>query len=162
MLTGRITNRWQAFAIHLIISIAIFIVLAALIYRWYPGVLFLHDGGFEGMKLIAGVDLVIGPLLTLLVFNRAKKSLQMDLSIIAGLQIACLIAGMWAVYQTRPVAVVFSEGAFRSIAVQIYQDAQIPLDANSLFEKPWPVWIAVSEHDIDQWLNSNCYPGHSS
>lgn len=145
MLTDRIHNRWQAFAVHLLISFIIFIVLAAIIRLWYPGILFMHDGGFEGIKLIAGVDLIIGPLLTLMVFNRSKKSLKKDLSVIAGLQLACLVAGMWTVYQTRPVAVVYSEGAFRSIAYQIYNEAGIDIESNKLFAERWPVWIAVSE-----------------
>lgn len=148
MLIDRITNRWQAFAIHLAISIVIFLLLAAVIYRWYPGVLFKYDGGLEGIKLIAGVDLVIGPLLTLLVYNTAKKSLKKDLTIIGVLQIACLIGGMWTVYQTRPVAVVYADGAFRSMPYLLYQDAGVDISANELMsENKWPVFVFVKNHE---------------
>lgn len=143
MLTDRINNRWQAFAVHLVISVIIFIALAYLIYRWYPGVLFQYDGGLEGIQLIAGVDLVIGPLLTLLVFNRAKKSLKMDLTIIGALQILCLVGGMWTVYQTRPVAVVYADGAFRSFPYQYFQDAKVDIRQQKLLQGEWPVWVYV-------------------
>lgn len=119
------------------------VALAALIYRWYPGVLFQYDGGLEGIQLIAGVDLVIGSLLTLLVFNRAKKSLKMDLSIIGALQIICLIGGMWTVYQTRPVAVVYADGAFRSFPYQYFKDANVDITQQPLLNAKWPVWVYV-------------------
>lgn len=143
MLIDRITNRWQAFAIHLAISIVIFLLLAAVIYRWYPGVLFKYDGGLEGVKLIAGVDLVIGPLLTLLVYNTAKKSLKMDLSIIALLQAACLIGGMWTIYQTRPIAVVFSDGAYMSVSSLSFQESKVDYKNHPLLQGDWPVFVAV-------------------
>ena len=42
----KVANRWQAFGIHILISLLIFIVLAAVIYFWwYPGFLFRYDGG---------------------------------------------------------------------------------------------------------------------
>lgn len=141
-------NRWQAFGIHLAISLLIFIALAALIYRWYPGILFQYDGGLEGIQLIAGVDLVIGPLLTLVVFNRAKKSLKADLAIIALLQVVCLIGGMWTVYQTRPVAVVYADGAFRSISLMLLQDAGVnPRSQPLLVDHPWPISVFVVERE---------------
>ena len=97
-------NRWQAFAIHLGISSLIFIVLlSAIMFVWFPGV-FMQMGGWQGVKIVAGVDLVLGPLLTLIVFNPAKKELKFDLAAIALLQLACLSAGVWFLYQERPLA----------------------------------------------------------
>lgn len=75
-----IQNRYQAFAIHLGLSFLIFIVLASLIvFYWYPGFLFATDGGWQGIRLIAGVDLVIGPCLTLLLYKRGKPGLKFDM-----------------------------------------------------------------------------------
>ena len=101
-------NRWQAFGIHLGISLVIFIVLLGLIvFSWYPGVFF-NFGGMQGIKIVAGVDLVLGPMLTLIVYNAAKKSLKMDLAIIALIQISALTYGVWTVHQQRPYAQVLS------------------------------------------------------
>lgn len=50
------SNRWSAFAVHIAISVLIFLVLGSVIYFfWYPGFLFESDGGTEGIKLIAGL-----------------------------------------------------------------------------------------------------------
>ncbi|MDO6681762.1 MULTISPECIES: hypothetical protein [unclassified Oceanobacter] len=99
-------NRYQAFAAHFGISLVLFFILVALVFGvWYPGILSEADQGWhQALLMIAGVDLVLGPTLTLLVFNPAKKSLKMDLSIIAVVQLAALIAGVYTVHTTRPVA----------------------------------------------------------
>lgn len=138
------SNRWQAFGIHLLISVVLFIVLAAIIYFWwYPGILFQNDGGLEGIKLVASVDFFIGPLLTLFVYKLGKKSLPFDLAFIAVLQAFCLAGGMWTVWQTRPVAVVYAMGAFKSIPYQSYKDYGIdPYDVPAL-QGRWPAWVAV-------------------
>jgi hypothetical protein len=135
-------NRWQAFGLHLLISLVLFLLLAAIIYFWwYPGVLFRYDGGLEGMKLIAGVDFFIGPVLTLLVYKVGKKTLRFDLACIAVLQLACLSGGMWTVWQTRPVAVVYANHSFRSISSQVYADYGVVVSAVPALQTKWPVWL---------------------
>jgi len=96
---NRCPNRGTAFAIHLVLSLVVFssLVLMMLVY-WFPGDLFLMDGGWEGLKLVAMVDLVLGPALTLILFKPGKPGLKMDLSLIAGLQIAALAYGFYATY----------------------------------------------------------------
>ncbi|UXD86685.1 hypothetical protein [Thalassolituus hydrocarboniclasticus] len=100
-------NRYQAFAVHLAVSFVIFLVLLLLVfYVWYPGIFFESEKGWKAIALIAGVDLVLGPLCTLIVFNPAKKSLKMDLAIIALLQAGALIAGSYLIHERRPVALI--------------------------------------------------------
>lgn len=97
-------NRYQAFAVHLAVSFVIFLILLLLVfYVWYPGIFFESEKGWKAIALIAGVDLVLGPLCTLIVFNPAKKSLKMDLAIIALLQAGALIAGSYLIHERRPV-----------------------------------------------------------
>ena len=99
-------NRFQAAGIHFGISFAIFIALVIMVFTvWYPGILSQVDTGWHrALLLIAGVDLVLGPLLTLIVFNPAKKSLKFDLSVIAIAQLSALVAGLYTVHTTRPLA----------------------------------------------------------
>lgn len=138
------SNRWSAFAVHIAISLVAFLVLGSVIYFWwYPGFLFTSDGGTEGIKLIAGVDFLIGPFLTLCVYKLGKRGLQFDLVLIALLQIACLTYGMWTVYQTRPVALVYTMGSFRSISYQVFVDYDVVPDSVPLLQQRWPVWVAV-------------------
>jgi hypothetical protein len=41
-------------------------------YLWYPEFLFKTDGGWNGIRLIAGIDFIIGPTLTLIVYKAGK------------------------------------------------------------------------------------------
>ncbi|ABD80132.1 hypothetical protein [Saccharophagus degradans] len=110
-------SRLSAFFIHLAISAGIFVILSGIIYFYlYPGVLFTTDGGSQGIKIIAGVDLVIGPLLTLIIFNPKKDKLKQDLFVICFLQTALLIIGMHLVYNARPIAVIFSDGKYHTMS----------------------------------------------
>jgi hypothetical protein len=123
----------------------VFTWLAAVIYfLWYPGFLFQYDGGLEGVQLIAGVDLLIGPFLTLCVYKLGKSSLRFDLTVIALLQIGCLTGGMWTVWQTRPVAVVYAAGGFRTISYRTFVDYGVLPESVALLRQRWPVWIAVA------------------
>ena len=83
--------RINAFLIHLTISFIIFLVLAYLIVlHWYPLPYFHTDGGWRGIRIIAGVDLVLGPLLTLIVFKPGKPGLKFDLTLIGLAQAVAL------------------------------------------------------------------------
>lgn len=141
----RPANRWQAFGIHILISLCIFLVLASIIYFWwYPGFLFLHDGGIDGMKLIAGVDFFIGPVLTLCVYKLGKKSLPFDLAFIAVLQVACLAGGMWTVGTTRTIAVVYAAGSFTTTNAYGYSMQKIDIEKVPQLQTRWPVWLSVN------------------
>jgi hypothetical protein len=83
-------------------------------FIWYPGALLLAGGAEEGLKIVIGVDIILGPLLTLVIYNinKSRKELVRDLSIIAVFQLACLTIGMILVHEQRPLAVVYSENNF--------------------------------------------------
>jgi hypothetical protein len=132
-------NRYQAFAIHIAISLVIFFILLVFITQhWYPGILFDTGNGWKAIGMIVGIDLVLGPLLTLIVFNPNKNSLKFDLSIIALIQIAALIYGTWTIHQTRPIALAFINTSFMTIHAnsKIAADIQkriVELNSNRLF-----------------------------
>jgi len=157
--TMRVTNRFAAFAIHLGISVLMFLVLVAIIkFLWYPGVLFETEGGWEGIKLIAGVDLVIGPTLTLMVYNVAKKELRRDLAVIGLLQTLCIVGGMSTVAYTRPVAVVYAVGTFFVATRQRYENHDIDIDDIPLLDTRRPAWLSVEiptqQPDRQNFLNT--------
>lgn len=137
-------NRYQAFAIHLFISLIIFILLSIIItYLWYPGFLFNTDGGWDGIRLIASIDFIIGPVLTLLLFKIGKPGLKLDLCIIGLIQLFCLAFGTWTVYQERPVAVIYSNGTFvakSQVALELYN-----IDVKKIYELDTkkPTWVYV-------------------
>lgn len=145
MLSNKVKSRWLAFSIHLAISFIIFGVLAYIIkYKWYPGILFTAEGGMDGIKLIAGVDIVIGPLLTLIIYNINKKELARDLVIIATLQLICISAGMHIVSKNRPIAILYTNASFYTVTEDFYKSYGVDITSIPLLKKPWPSYISIS------------------
>lgn len=137
-------SRWKAGAIHFSISLGIFLgLLAVILLLWYPGILFNIDRGWAGLQLVIGVDLIAGPLLTLVVFKSGKKGLNFDLSCIAFFQAACMAAGIWIIYSERPIALVLAYDTFYSIDteefLQYERDPQLLDD----FPGPYPKLIYI-------------------
>ena len=84
-------NRFGAFAVHLGISLIIFIILGYLIlFHWYPDFFFTSDGGWQGIRIVAFVDLVLGPVLTLVVFNNKKPKAELRRDLCFGYAVAGL------------------------------------------------------------------------
>ena len=136
-------NRFGAFAVHLGISLIIFIIIGYLIlFHWYPDFFFASDGGWQGIRIVAFVDLVLGPVLTLVVFNRSKpkKELRRDLTIVATIQAVCLTAGVWVVHSERPIAMVFADGSFQSMTTDDYTEVGQPIPD---LVGPSPIWVTV-------------------
>lgn len=117
----RTISRYEAAFWHFLLSLAVFVVLAWLVlFHWFPDFFYAIDGGWEGMRIIIGVDLVLGPTLTLIVFKAGKKGLRLDLTLIGLFQSICLAAGVWVVYSERPTFFVFYENHFYSASADSY------------------------------------------
>lgn len=114
-------TRWQASAVHLALSVAIALVfLALLLLVWYPGPLFEAAGGRDLLLILMGVDVVAGPLITLLVFRWDKPSLKFDLTVIGAVQLAALLYGAHIMYLARPAFIAFVKDQFQvAIAVDL-------------------------------------------
>ncbi len=116
--TMALRQRARAAWFHLLVSAAVAAVAAVLVFAvWYPGPYRLLAGGRELFVLVSVVDVVIGPLLTLAVFDPRKswRHLRTDLVIIAALQLGALGYGLHTVYAARPLAMVFEVDRFRLI-----------------------------------------------
>jgi hypothetical protein len=110
-------NRWKASLIHLAISAAIGLtVVTLMLVVWYPRPFFKAMGGDMLILLLIGVDVVIGPLITLIIFSPNKKGLKFDLSVIAALQLAALAYGCSVMFVARPVYNVFVVDRFETVA----------------------------------------------
>ncbi len=110
-------TRYKAAAMHLLICILVATAVVALLwYFWYPTPYFEASGGRELLLILMGVDVVAGPLLTLIVFNPKKKSIKLDMSVIAALQVVALAYGLHIMYVARPVLVVFNVDRFDVVA----------------------------------------------
>lgn len=154
MTSDLVKAKLKASAIHLGISAVVFIgILYLILVAWYPGVFFEAEGGWSGIKLMAAVDLVLGPSLTLIIFNhtKAKKEIVLDLSLIAIIQISALIWGGLQVYSERPVALVMWEGTFYTVTEDYYSKQSISLKDIASYSNEKPLIIyAETDHTVAQ------------
>jgi hypothetical protein len=121
----RFADRLRAAYWHLVFSLAVALLAAALVFLlWYPGAYRGLSGGRDLFFLVVAVDVVLGPLLTFAVFDRAKgwPHLRRDLAVIVALQLAALAYGLHTVYIARPVALILEKDRFRVIsAADVYR-----------------------------------------
>ena len=96
-------SRYSAFAGHFAISAAIMGGFCALtFFVWYPHPYFAASSAWSALRVLIVVYLVIGPLLTLIVFKPGKWGMKFDLWVIGTLQLAALVIGGSAIYRERP------------------------------------------------------------
>lgn len=120
-------GRLWAAGVHLAISALIAtVVVSTMYFVWYPWPFFGAMGGNNLAMLIVGVDVVLGPLVTLIIFNRAKGGwLTFDLCVIGALQASALAWGVHIVAEARPVYMVFSIDRFELTARYQIADAEL-------------------------------------
>jgi len=137
-------TKLRAFLIHLGISLTVFGALAYLVVEvWYPDFFFETDGGWQGLRLLLGVDLVLGPLMTLIVYRTGKPGLAFDLTMIGIVQVVSLAAGVWIVFGQRPLAIVYVDGSFFSVTTQSFKEVGVPVPDLDALPGPYPKWISV-------------------
>lgn len=116
-------TKLKATGVHLSLSIVVFIYLAYKIYyHWYPQPYFSIDGGWQGIRLVGAVDLVLGPFITFLIFDlrKKRKAIIFDLVTIAVIQFAALFYGVSLTYNQRPVAIVLIDEFMVSSIMEQY------------------------------------------
>ena len=134
----RRTVRLRAVALHFVASALLAAIIALLVFLiWFPANLNELAGGHHLFWTIVGVDVICGPLLTLLLFRpeKTRLALAIDLTLIAAIQIAAFSYGLYSLAYARPLAFVFEVDRFRVVTY-----ADIPAtDLAHLpdWAKPW-------------------------
>jgi hypothetical protein len=138
MITTNSISRFKAAGLHFIISLAVVAtVIILMLYLWYPGSYFKLMGGRKLIYLIAGVDVFLGPLLTLAVFKAGKRGLKFDLICIALLQVAAMSYGLYVMFTARPIFTVFNKEAF-------YVASVVDITSTELAKGKKPEWRTAS------------------
>jgi hypothetical protein len=116
-------DRLQASALHFSLSLGVAALSALLVFGlWYPYPYREISGGRELFLLVVTVDVILGPLITLAIFDRRKPwaELRRDLFVVVLLQMSALGYGLWTVAMARPVHMVFEIDRFRIVhAIEI-------------------------------------------
>lgn len=149
------SNRLTAFFTHFLLSLVIFSAfILTLLYFWYPKPFFSASGGWQGLKIVALIGLVLGPVLTLIVFNKNKpyKELRNDISVIVALQMSALLWGIYTVHEQRPVAAVYWDGTFYTVTAADIINQDLSLEILDEYGDNFPVYLfAPHPQTPEQW-----------
>jgi hypothetical protein len=153
-------TRYKAAGIHFGLSMLVAIILVALmLFLWYPSPYFAAMGGAKLLILIVSIDVVVGPIITLIIFNPKKKSLPFDLAVVACLQLAAFVYGASVMYDSRPVYNVYYNGRFDVVSpsrvpmeefakVKLEEFKQLPLTGPKLVAAQEPATVAEINHIV--------------
>jgi hypothetical protein len=143
-----VTSKIKASTLHLGLSaIAFGVVLYFILVHWYPQPWFPIDGGWQGVRIMIWVDLVIGPALTFLAYNPSKTrlALTVDFTVIGVLQAIAFTWGVYAVHGQRPVAVAYFNGGFYSFQQQSLHDQGRTVADLAEFDSRKPALVYAQE-----------------
>lgn len=116
MLNSSLKFRLKAFAYHLGISVFIALVSLYIVFMiWHPAPLAKAVGVTHIFIMMLGIDAILGPLLTLIVAKKGKKSLKFDLGVIIALQLAAFTYGIYNIAISRPVYIAFDTSRFEVV-----------------------------------------------
>jgi len=143
----------KAFLIHFCLSfLVVSTCIAVVFFVWYPDFYFHVFGATAVLKVLVTVDLILGPLLTFLLYKPGKPGLVFDLCVVALVQISALVYGMQVAYTERPYVTVFAVDRFE-VLTQGDVDMQ-GADPTLLADKYWSgpaVLIARFPEDVKEY-----------
>jgi hypothetical protein len=141
--------RFKALGIHLLCSaVALSLILGSLYLGWYRWPGWRLADVIHVVMVMAGVDVVLGPLLTFIIARSSKprRELARDIALIVTIQLGALIYGTCMLWSGRPLYYAFSETVLQM--VQAYDiDAEqrtIALQQNPALAPHWyslPRWV---------------------
>lgn len=146
----QIQKRLGAAALHLTGTIVVALIAATCVFGiWYPFPYRDLAGGRDLFLLLVSVDLVCGPLLTLILFNsnKPKRELLTDLGLVISIQLVALIYGVWTVWQARPLYMAAEVDRFKLVSAPDLRGAslgRLPAELQpSIFSGP--KFVAIRE-----------------
>ena len=142
-------EKFVAASWHFLVTLFFAACAAALIFWvWFPDPLQTMLGGWKLFGLVVGCDLILGPLISLVIFNskKSRRELTMDYSIVAAVQLAALIYGVSVVANARPIYIVFSADRLEVITANEIDDADLKAGKEGYRSRPkWgPELIATA------------------
>jgi hypothetical protein len=141
-------SKLKAFFVHFGISLVIGVLVVFLVGGvWYPYPFHILSGGWQLLILALVVDVVVGPMLTALVYNPRKGRLEKvsEFVVIGFLQISALIYGVWSIFEARPVHVVFEYDRFRVVHANDVPENLLPMTPEGIkaFPVTGPTWLGL-------------------
>ena len=148
-------EKFIATAIHFLVTLTLAACAAALIFLvWFPDPLQTMIGGTELFELVVGCDLVLGPLVSLVIYDsrKSRRKLVFDYVVVGILQIAAMIYGIYVIAGSRPVYIAFSVDRMEIVTAREFTDTELaaarkPEYAKLPYSGPRLVGIVVPDAD---------------
>ncbi|WP_262756357.1 TfpX/TfpZ family type IV pilin accessory protein [Acinetobacter gyllenbergii] len=145
-------DKFKAFAVHLSLSALVGLVCAFIIYKvWFIAPLEIATKITPIFLMMVGIDIIVGPLLTFLVYKKGKKTLKLDLSVIVIIQCIALIYGVFNIYQSRPLWIAFDQDSFylvRANEVDLESEKKAAVAYQSRIVSK-PQFVSIKRPDIE-------------
>ena len=141
-------NKIRAVLIHLLISIFVIgMFLYIVFFIWYPHPFAELASVIDPLYLLIVVDVIIGPLLTFVVYKKHKKYLKLDLTLIATMQIIALLYGIYIIKQGRPILIAFHKGEFHLLVEKFSKSNELKFDELKphFFSSPKLAYISITD-----------------
>jgi hypothetical protein len=148
-------EKFFATGVHFGVTLVLATMAAALIFLvWYPDPFDHMIGGTELFVLIVGSDLVLGPLLSLVLYNsrKTRRALLVDYTLVAILQVGALAYGISIMADARPVYIALSRDRFEIVLAGDLKAKELAAARDPQFAKvPWtgPKYVAVVISNAD-------------
>jgi hypothetical protein len=123
------TRRIKFFLSHLTCSFIVIATIGVGIFTiWFPVPYRSAAGGVALLSILALVDVVVGPLMTLFLTKPRKglPEIKLDLCLIALVQLGALAYGVHSIFIARPVHTVFEIDRFKGISANDVITADLP------------------------------------
>ncbi|OMH35306.1 hypothetical protein [Motiliproteus sp. MSK22-1] len=161
-------TKFRAFLVHFLLSTTIFVSVILLVaFAWYPSIYLEASGVWMALRMVALVDVGLGPLMTLILFRKNKPGLKFDLSVVACVQVIALCYGVWVLYSQKPVLTVFHDGFYICLDQSQVDYSGVKLDRfdDGRFVVPIAILPKLSEQQSKEWharqaLLPEGYPKH--
>ena len=152
-------SRLRAAVVHLLLSLAVAALAALLVFAvWYPMPYRQISGGRDLFLLVVAVDVAIGPLITLAVFDRRKPRAELvrDMAVVAAMQLAALAYGLHTVAQARPAVVALEVDRLRVVRAIDLAAADFSAAPPALAQLSWwgPRLLATRTPDASEKLDA--------
>ena len=143
-------RRFRAAAIHLVICLMAGGLLLALFWKvWYPAPLFTAVGGTEIFLMLLAIDVVLGPLLTFIVFKDDIRRLKFDLAVVGTIQVCAMVYGAYTLFEGRPAYIAALGKRFDVVSAAEVAPQELAAAGQSL--PLWgPRWVGVKTADDKQ------------
>lgn len=129
-----------AFFSHFLLSLLLMIIAGYIVFGvWYHKPYYKLFNVMPIFGLMLAVDLILGPLLTLVVYKKGKKTLKMDLVIIVLIQITAFGWGIWNIANARPAWIAIKQGVGYTISPAYLSNPknELKVKVPSIFEQNW-------------------------